>query len=93
MERPAVYAAAGGTAHHHGHWRSPAKMRLGQHVRDLVEGATDEVHELELGYRTQAGKRRPKLALIIAISEMGVSTTRCGPKRSINPSVTLKAPP
>ena len=35
----------------------------------------------------------PKLALMIAISEMGVSTTRSGPKRSMRPSVTLKAPP
>ena len=34
----------------------------------------------------------PKVALIIAISEMGVSTTRSGPKRS-KPSVTLNAPP
>ena len=35
----------------------------------------------------------PKLALTMAISEIGVSTTRSGPKRSISPSVTLNAPP
>ena len=35
-------------------------MRLGQHVGDLVKGAADEVHELELGHRPHAGKRRAK---------------------------------
>src|SRR4051812_10833303 len=32
-------------------------MRLGQQVGDLVEGATDEVHELELGDRAHARER------------------------------------
>src|ERR1700693_6235245 len=33
-------------------------MRLRDHVADLVEGAADEVHELELGDGTHAGERR-----------------------------------
>src|SRR5712692_760079 len=35
----------------------------------------------------------PHAAPTIAASEIGVSITRSLPKRSINPSVTLKAPP
>jgi len=31
-------------------------VRLRGHVDDLVEGATDEVHELKLGYGTQSGE-------------------------------------
>src|SRR5581483_3728601 len=44
----------------HRHRRAPAKMRLGQHVGDLIEGAADEVHELELRHGTQPGERRAK---------------------------------
>src|SRR4051794_37062989 len=35
-------------------------MRLGYHVHDLIEGAADKVHELELSHGTHAGKRRAK---------------------------------
>jgi len=35
----------------------------------------------------------PNAAPTMADSAMGVSMTRSGPKRSMNPSVTLKAPP
>src|SRR6185437_7755895 len=35
----------------------------------------------------------PAAAPTIAASEIGVSITRCAPKRSSNPSVTLNAPP
>src|SRR5471032_2216914 len=42
----------------HYRWGAPAVMRLGHHVHDLVEGAADEVHELELHHRTHARERR-----------------------------------
>src|SRR5260221_3413638 len=58
MERASVYATPGGSAQHHGSRRTPAVMRRSHHVYDLVEGAGDEVHELELSHRTQAGERR-----------------------------------
>ncbi len=51
-----VDAASRGPAQHHRNRRAPAEMRLGQHVRDLIEGATDEVHELEFGHRPHAGE-------------------------------------
>ena len=35
----------------------------------------------------------PAAAPTIAISEIGVSMTRCSPKRACSPSVTLNAPP
>src|SRR5208337_4228351 len=58
VERAAVYAAARGPAQDNRHRRAPTIVRFRQHVGDLVEGATDEVHELELGDRTHAGERR-----------------------------------
>ena len=33
-------------------------MRFRDHVADLVEGAADEIHELEFGDRAHAGERR-----------------------------------
>src|SRR6185312_16172574 len=60
MEWAAVHAATAGSAQHERSGRAPAVMRLGHHVYDLVEGAADEVHELELGDGTHAGKRRAK---------------------------------
>jgi hypothetical protein len=35
----------------------------------------------------------PSAAPTIVSSTIGVSITRCGPNRSMNPSVTLNAPP
>ncbi len=52
MEGPAMHVAAAWTAQHQRGWRSPAVVRLGGHVDDLVEGAADEVHELEFGHGT-----------------------------------------
>src|SRR5205823_10937257 len=37
-----------------------AVMRLGHHVDDLVEGAANEVYELEFGHRPHARKRCAK---------------------------------
>src|SRR5215472_102749 len=53
---PSVNASARGAPQHHRYWCSPAKMRLGQQVNDLVKGASDEVHELKLGHRTHSGE-------------------------------------
>src|ERR1051326_3196450 len=55
-----MYASASWSAQHQRRGRAPAGMRLGHHVDDLVEGAADEVHELELGHGTHAGERRAK---------------------------------
>src|SRR5579872_4179123 len=60
MERAAVNAPAAGPPDHDRSGRAPAVVRLGQHVGDLVEGATDEIHELELGHGTQPGERGPE---------------------------------
>src|ERR1051326_5244361 len=35
-------------------------MSLGHHVRDLVHGAGNEVHELKFSHRAHAGKRSAK---------------------------------
>ena len=48
-----VHAAATGAAQHQRGRSRPAVVRLGHHVDDLVEGAADEIHELELGHGTQ----------------------------------------
>ena len=58
VERAAVHAAAAGPANHQRRGHVPAVVRLGHHVDDLVEGAGQEVHELELRHRPQAGQRR-----------------------------------
>ena len=60
MERTTVDVAAARSANHQRRGRSPAVVGLGDHVDDLVEGAADEVHELELGDRAHAGERRTK---------------------------------
>ena len=39
---------------------APAIMRLSQQIDDLVEGATDEVHELKFGDGTHASERGPE---------------------------------
>ena len=60
VERPAVHAAAAGSAQDERSRRAPAIMRLGHHVHDLIKSAADEVHELEFRHGTHAGKRRAK---------------------------------
>ena len=76
VKRTAVHAAAGGSAQHHRRGDVPAIVRLGQHVDDLIEGATDEVHELELDHRAQAGERS---------SEGGVDKRHLGDGRVDHP--------
>ena len=53
---------------------------------------------MKSAYWNSATGRRPSIAAptdipTIVSSAMGVSITRSGPNRSMNPSVTLKAPP
>jgi len=66
---------------------------LRDHVGDLVEGASDEIHELKFGHRAHAGEGSAKGGSDDGGFRDGVSMTRSGPKRSMKPSVTLKAPP
>src|SRR5581483_1640599 len=54
----AVYAAARGGAHHHGHGRVPAIPALGGEIDDLIETAGDEVGELHLGHGAQTHEAR-----------------------------------
>src|ERR1700691_5624925 len=56
MEWAAMHVSPTRTAEHERSRRSPTVVRRGDHVDDLVEGAPDEVHELEFGYRPQSGK-------------------------------------
>jgi len=60
MKWSAVNIAPARAANHKWRRRSPAVVSLGDHVGNLVEGAPNEVHKLELGYRTHSGKRRPE---------------------------------
>ena len=54
VEGPAMDAAAHRAANHQRDRRAPAVVALGGEVGDLVEGAGDEVHELQLANRAQA---------------------------------------
>ena len=56
MKRASVNIAAAGTANDQRCWGAPPVMGLGDHVGDLVEGAADEIHELEFGYGTHSGE-------------------------------------
>src|ERR1051326_5480389 len=60
MEWAAVDAASGRAAQHDGSGHAPAILSLRQHVRDLVERAGDEIHELKFRDWTQPGQRRAK---------------------------------
>src|SRR6202790_3176000 len=51
MHIPAAWAT-----NHQRSRRSPAVVRRCYHVDDLIEGAADEVHELELGHGAQSGE-------------------------------------
>src|ERR1700723_3178713 len=57
MKWAAMPVAAARAAQHQRSGRSPAIMRRTDHVGDLVEGAADEIHELEFGDWTHAGER------------------------------------
>src|ERR1700675_1428771 len=50
VEWPAMHIPAAWTTNHHRGGRSPAVVRRRYHVDDLIEGASDEVHELELSH-------------------------------------------
>src|SRR5208337_5370720 len=50
VEWPAMHIPAARTAQHQRSRRSPTVMRLRGHVDNLIEGAADEVHELELSH-------------------------------------------
>src|SRR5450755_3237505 len=60
MKRAAVNIAATWAAQDQRRRRTPQIVRLGNHVADLVHGASDEVHKLGLGDRTHAGERSAK---------------------------------
>ena len=51
-----MHIPAAWTTNHQRGRRSPAVVRLRGHVDDLIEGAADEVHELELGHGAQSGE-------------------------------------
>src|SRR3990167_2091597 len=59
VEGPAVHAAARGAAQDHRHGRAPTIVAFGDEVGNLVEGAGDEVDELELRHRAQAEVAHP----------------------------------
>src|ERR1039457_238232 len=56
MEGPTMYISAARTTQHERCRRSPTVVRFRGHVDDLIEGAADEVHKLELGHGTQPRK-------------------------------------
>src|SRR6202050_3514346 len=58
MEGAAVDVSAAGAAQDQRRGRAPEIMRLRDHVADLVEGAADEIHELEFGDGAHPGERR-----------------------------------
>src|ERR1700719_335785 len=51
-----MHIPAAGATNHQRSRRSPAIVRRRYHVDDLIEGAADEVHELELGHGAQPGE-------------------------------------
>src|ERR1700686_2071341 len=51
MHIPAAWAT-----NHQRSRRPPAVVRRRYHVDDLIEGAADEIHELELGHGAQSGE-------------------------------------
>src|SRR5713226_8858955 len=54
MKRPAVHAASGRPANDHGRGGIPKIMSLGDEIRNLIEGANDEVDELHFANGAQA---------------------------------------
>src|ERR1035438_532804 len=50
VEGPAMHIPAAWTTQHQRGRRSPAVVRLRGHIDDLIEGAANEVHELELSH-------------------------------------------
>ena len=57
VEGAAVDVSAAGAAQDERSGRAPEVVRFCNHVGDLVEGAADEIHELEFGDGTHAGER------------------------------------
>ena len=93
VERPAGEAAAAGQPHGDRHREPLAVVHLARHVDELVEAAGDEVRELHLAHRPHADDGGAHRGADDADSASGVSMTRSGPNSSMNPSVTLNAPP
>ena len=60
VEWAAVNVSAAGAAQDERGGRAPEVMSLRDHVGDLVEGAADEVHELEFGDGAHASERGSK---------------------------------
>jgi hypothetical protein len=58
VERATVDVSAAGSTQDERSGRAPEVVRLRDHVGNLIEGATDEVHELKFGDGTHAGERR-----------------------------------
>src|SRR5271157_4933573 len=58
VEGAAVNVSATGAAQNERCGRTPEIVRFRDHVGNLVEGASDEVHELKFGDGTHAGERR-----------------------------------
>src|ERR1700682_4306737 len=56
VEWPTMQIAAAWATNHQRSGRSPAVMRRRYHIDDLIEGAADEVHELEFGHGAQSGE-------------------------------------
>ena len=52
MKGTAMDIAPAGAANHERRRRAPAVVSLGHHIHDLVEGTTNEVHELKFRNRT-----------------------------------------
>ena len=60
MKWAAMHIAAAWAAQHQRSGRSPTIVCRADHVDDLIEGAADEVHELEFGDGAQSGERGAK---------------------------------
>ncbi len=60
VKRPAPHTAAERRADHDGQLDAAAPVRLGAHGHDRVEGARDEVRELQLGDRSLPHPGRPE---------------------------------
>src|SRR6266404_5991434 len=59
MERSAVHAASGRPANHHGRRGVPEVVSLGDEIRNLIEGADDEIDELHFANGAQAAVAHP----------------------------------
>src|SRR5262249_19564032 len=90
---PPVNAASRGASDHKGYAGAPSISTLGGEVSDLIKRAGDEIGELHLSDRSHAHQ-----SCADSRANNGCLGNRCvnhavPSKRSIIPSVTLKAPP